>query len=168
MCMANIDRSSLKTALLTDFRVNRSAILTCAQSWPADRVEEIFLGDWSLLDLLAHLSGWDEANREAVAAVQAGRLPEFYAHKDQDWGSFNDMHVRKYRHPTLAEQIAEAEQTFGSFIDILMALDAEAFYQDFGVRYKGWKVIIARLVESELHDERIHLEQMKSWLIEIS
>ena len=78
-----------KDDLLHAFRLNRAAILACARSWPADRVEEVFLGEWCLLDLLAHLSGWDEANREAVTAVQAGRLPEFYAHKDADWRGFN-------------------------------------------------------------------------------
>jgi hypothetical protein len=158
------DNQLNKTALLHDFRGNRIDILACAQSWPAGRVSEVFLGEWCLLDLLAHLSGWDDANREAVTAVQAGRLPEFYAHKDTDWRSFNALHVRNHRKSTLAAQIAEAERTFGSLLDALTALDPEAFYRDFGVRYKGWKVIVARLVESELHDERIHLEQMKAWL----
>ncbi len=159
------DYESDITALLSDFRLNRTAILACAQSWPADRVAEAFLGEWCLLDLLAHLSGWDEANREAVTAVQAGRLPEFYAHKDADWRGFNAMHVRNHRKSALAAQIAEVERTFAELIDTLDHLEAADFYQDYGVRYKGWKVIVARLVESELHDERIHLEQLKAWLI---
>jgi len=153
-----------KAFLLNAFNENRAVLLTCAHTWPPDKVESLFLDKWCLLDLLAHLSGWDEANREAVTAVQAGRLPEFYAHKDHDWGSFNAMHVRMYRRPTQAAQIVETERTLGSLMDTLEALDAEAFYRDYGVRYKGWKVIIARLVKSELQDERIHLEQMKAWL----
>ena len=157
------DYQSEKTALLNDFHANRAAILACARSWPAERVAEVFLGEWCMLDLLAHLSGWDEANREAITAVQVGRLPEFYAHKDTDWRGFNAMHVRNHRHPTLAEQIAEVERTFET-IGTLDGLEAAAFYRDYGVRYKGWKVIVARLVESELHDECTHLEQMKTWL----
>jgi hypothetical protein len=153
-----------KSSLLKAFQDNRQVLLAIARKWPADRVEEVFLGEWSLLDMLAHLSGWDDANREAVTAVQAGRLPEFYAHKDADWRSFNASHVSKYRCPTLAKQIALVERTFGSLMDTLVTLDAEAFHRDFGVRYKGWKVIVSRLVESELHDERTHLEQMKAWL----
>jgi hypothetical protein len=152
-----------KIKLLSSVRVNRSAILACAQRWPADQVETVFLGEWCLLDMLAHFSGWDEANREAVSAVQVGRLPEFYAHKDQDWASFNAMHVRNHRQSSLAAQIAEVERTFGLLSNTLETLDAARFYQDYGVRFKGWKVIVARLVESELHDERNHLEQMKAW-----
>jgi hypothetical protein len=153
-----------KSSLLKAFQDNRQVLLAIARKWPADRVEEVFLGEWSLLDMLAHLSGWDDANREAVTAVQAGRLPEFYTHKDSDWRSYNAMHVRKYRRLTQAAQIAEVERIFGSLMDALVALDAEAFHRDYGVRFKGWKVIIARLVESELQDERTHLEQMKAWL----
>jgi hypothetical protein len=153
-----------KAILLNAFAENRETLLACARTWPPDQVETIFLGEWSLLDLLAHVSGWDDANREAIEAVQAGRLPEFYAHKDPDWRIYNASHVRKYRCPTLAAQIAEVERTFGSLMDKLTALDAEAFYRDYGVRYKGWKVMLFRLVESDVHDVRIHLEQMRAWL----
>jgi hypothetical protein len=153
-----------KKVLLNAFHENRMALLECARTWPADRVGEVFLGEWSLLDLLAHLSGWDKANREAVSAVQAGRLPAFYAHKDADWRSFNAMHVRKYRRPTLEGQLAIVQDTFGKLMKALNKVEAEDYYRDYGVRYKGWKVIIARLVESELHDECIHLEQMKACL----
>ncbi|MBN2256860.1 MAG: ClbS/DfsB family four-helix bundle protein [Anaerolineaceae bacterium] len=158
------DYEQEKKALLTAFHDNRQALLTCARSWPYDRTEEIFLGSWSVLDLLAHLSGWDEANRAAVSDVQVGKLPEFYAHKDPDWQTFNAMSVRQYRRPSLPQQINQVNQTVGLLEDCLMELDAAAFYKDYGVRYKGWKVIIARLIESELHDERIHLEQMQTWL----
>jgi hypothetical protein len=154
-----------KDDLLHAFHANRAAILACARSWPAGRLAEVFLGEWCLLDLLAHLSGWDEANREAVSAVQAGRLPAFYAHKDADWRGINASHVRNHRRSTLPAQVALAERTFADLTNALDRLAAADFYRDYGVRYKGWKVIVARLVESELHDERIHLAQLKAWLI---
>lgn len=153
-----------KNDLLSAFRDNRFAILACARTWPPDQVETIFLGEWSLLDLLAHISGWDDANREAITAVQAGRLPEFYAHKDPDWRIYNASHVRNYRRPTLDAQLALVEATFGKLMESLAQLGAEDLYRDYGVRYKGWKVILFRLVESDLKDVRIHLEQMRAWL----
>jgi hypothetical protein len=158
------DYQSKQTALLIALRESREALLACARTWPADQAETIFLGEWSLLDLLAHISGWDDANREAITAVQAGRLPEFYAHKDPDWRTYNAGHVRNYRRPTLEAQLAMVEATFGKLMEALMQLDAEDLFRDYGVRYKGWKVIIARLVESDMKDVRIHLEQMRAWL----
>jgi hypothetical protein len=153
-----------KEDLLHTFHENRAAILACARTWPPDKVGEVFLGEWSLLDLLAHMSGWDEANRAAVSAVQAGRLPEFYAHKDPDWRTFNAELVRKYRQPSLPQQINLVNQTLDQLETCLSQVDAVAFFKDYGVRYRGYKVIISRLVESDMKDVRVHLEQMNAWL----
>ena len=157
------DFLAAKTELINRIQESRQALLACARTWPPDQVGTIFLGEWSLLDLLAHISGWDDANRAAITAVQAGRLPEFYAHKDPDWRTYNAGHVRNYRRPTLEEQLALVEVTFGKLMESLAQLDAEDLFRDYGVRYKGWKVIIARLVESDMKDVRIHLEQMRAW-----
>ncbi len=159
-----LDHQSNKTALLKTLRESRAALLACARTWPPDQADTIFLGEWSLLDLLAHISGWDDANRAAITAVQAGRLPEFYAHKDPDWRTYNGDHVHNYRRLTLEAQLSLVEETFGKLMDTLMELDAEDLFRDYGVRYKGWKVIISRLVESDVKDVRIHLEQMRAWI----
>ena len=53
------------------------------------RIQDRFLGHWSLMDLVAHLAGWDYANRAAIDAILAGRLPDFYARYDADWRTFN-------------------------------------------------------------------------------
>jgi hypothetical protein len=161
------DYQSKQRALLNTFHENREALLACARTWPADQVDTIFLGEWSVLDLLAHISGWDDANRAAITAVQAGQLPEFYAHKDPDWRTYNAEHVRKYRRPTLEAQLALVESTYGKLMESLAQLDAEDLFRDYGVRYRGWKVIIARLVESDMKDLHIHLEQMRAWLVPI-
>jgi hypothetical protein len=162
------DHLTDKTALLNSFHENRESLLSCARTWPPDQVETIFLGEWSLLDLLAHISGWDDANREAIAAVQAGRLPEFYAHKDPDWRTYNASHVRNYRRPTLEAQLALVQETFEKLMESLTQVGAEDLYRDYGVRYKGWKVILFRLVESDMKDVRVHLEQMGTWLAGLS
>jgi len=154
-----------KVALLSAFKQNRQTILECARAWPPDRVDEIFLGSWSLLDLLAHLAGWDEANLEAISALQSGKLPEFYAHKDADWRSYNALLVKKYRRPTLGEQLALVRVSFGKVIEALTQMGVDEFFRDFGVRYKGYKVIISRLVESELHDEVVHTTELLAWLV---
>ena len=93
-----------------------------------------------------------------------GRLPEFYAHKDADWRSFNALLVEQYRRPTLAEQIALFNEAFGKLAQVLTAMSADEFFKDSGVRYRGYRVTVARLVEGELKDERVHLEQINSWL----
>jgi hypothetical protein len=158
------DMEKEKETLIKAFRENREALIECARNWPADKVEETFLGEWSLLDLLAHLAGWDDANRAGASSVRFARLPAFYAHKDTDWETFNAGLVKLYRRRTLAEQITLVERSFAGLMDTLNHFKVEVIFKDFGVRYKDYTVIIARLIESELKDERVHLEQMRAWL----
>ncbi len=158
------DRQADKAALLKTFTENRLAILEVASAWPPERAGEIFLGEWSLLDLLAHMTGWHNAYLEAFDALRNGRLPEFYAHKDADWRSFNAHLVKQYRRPTFAEQIVLFNEAFGKLAQVLSEMSADEFFRESGVRYRGYRVTVARLVEGELKDERVHLEQMRKHL----
>jgi hypothetical protein len=153
-----------KSALMSAFQNNRQALFDCARGWPADREREIFLGSWSVLDLLAHMSGWDEAYLEAFSALRSGKLPEFYTHRDADWRSYNALLVKQYRRPTLARQIALLQATFRKVSKVLSNMEADEIFRDSGVRYRGYKLIPARLVESDLKDERVHLEQIRQFL----
>ncbi|MGB8253284.1 MAG: ClbS/DfsB family four-helix bundle protein [Anaerolineaceae bacterium] len=162
------DLQADKAALLSAFTENRQAIFAIARGWPTGKEQSIFIGEWSILDLLAHMSGWHEAYLEAFTALRNGKPPEFYAHKDADWRSYNALLVKKYRRPTLAEQIALLQTTFGKLFEALNQMEVNEFFRDSGVRYRGYKLIISRLVESELKDERVHLQQMRAWLAVIS
>ena len=58
-----------KEALLAGLAQVRAAILATAVSLSPALQEQVFLGTWSIKELLAHLVGWDYANMEAVQAV---------------------------------------------------------------------------------------------------
>ena len=61
-----------KEGILADLVETREKILDAASSLsPADQ-DRVFLGVWSVKDLLAHLVGWDFANLEAAQAILAG------------------------------------------------------------------------------------------------
>ena len=111
--------------------------------------------------LLAHLAGWDEANLEGVQAVLQGRLPEFYDHIDRDWRSFNAQLVSRYKVEDYAQLIARASETHARLLAFLEGISATEFQKDRQVRYRGYRVTIARILQSELDDERVHLEQIK-------
>jgi hypothetical protein len=136
--------------LLAEFTRVRRAILDAAAALPPDRQAQVFLGTWSACELLAHLSGWDETNLAAVSSLQAGQLPEFYVYRDRDWQSYNARLVAQYGRETLDESRRLAAQTYAQLVAALRSLSPSVFFQDFGVRYKGYRVTIARLIESEV------------------
>lgn len=131
----------------------------------ADR-NRVFLGIWSIKDLLAHLAGWDFTNADAVRSVLAGRVPAFYEHHDRDWQTYNAMLVGKYRKGPFRELIATVKNSQKKLVEFLQTIPPEYFNRDFGVRFRGYKVTIQRLLEAEVRDERVHCQQIRGFFRE--
>ena len=100
-----------KEQLLAELQRARAEILREASALPAKKRDYIFLGIWSVKDLLAHLAGWDYTNIEAIQSVLAGNLPTFYKYRDRDWRTYNAMLVEKYKKGSFRKKKS------GDFID---------------------------------------------------
>ena len=122
--------------------------------------DTVFLGIWSVRDLLAHLAGWDFANLDAAKSILAGRLPSFYEHHDRDWQTYNAMLVRKYRRNTFREICAVLKGSQKKLVDYLQTVPPEYFNRDFGVRFRGYRVTIRRLIQADIKDVQIHHQQI--------
>lgn len=156
------DPQSKKEKLLEELIRTREQILTCASAVPLEQRSIPLLDRWSILDLLAHLAGWDDANRQAVQAVRTGQLPAFYEFAERNWVTFNDKLVAQYRLDDLDALIERVRGTQRSLLEVLSAIPAEDFEHDFKVRFRGYKVMIGRLLQAELSDEKEHLQQVRS------
>jgi C_GCAxxG_C_C family probable redox protein len=153
-----------KAEIINGLEQTRKEIIENCACLPANRQEQLFLGEWSLKDLLAHFIGWDHANREALQALREQRLPEFYALVDKDWRRFNGQWVEKYRYEKFERVLAEVRVSQRALLNTLAAVPEEEFRLDRGVRYKGYKVTLAGLLEAELKEEKVHLEQVIDFL----
>lgn len=154
----------LKAELISHLIDIRSAILHEASQLSPAAQNTIFLGTWSLKDLLAHLAGWDFTNLAAAKDIQAGKLPEFYALYDKDWKTYNAGLVEKYKREDFEELLALVRDSQRQLIEYQESLPAEAFNKDFGVRSgRNYKVTIARLLEAKWQDEQKHLEQIRAF-----
>jgi hypothetical protein len=150
--------------ILTDLTIVRNEIVNTACQYPLPIQDNIFLGIWSIKDILAHLIGWDFTNLEAARAVQAGSLPNFYTYIDKDWSSYNALLVIQYKRDNFDLLLSSVIDSHRQLVDYLNSLPIEDFFKDWGVRYKGIKVTISRLLEAEIKDEKVHLEQVRTYL----
>lgn len=141
----------------------RSKIIEAASALLPAEQDRVFLGVWSVKDLLAHLTGWDWANIEAVEAILAGRLPAFYAHHDRDWKTFNARLVAEHKKNDFADLVTSVRHSHQKLIDLLRTIPAEEFDRDRGVRFKGYKVTIARTLQTEVDDEIVHHAQIEEF-----
>ena len=138
----------------------RQNVLAEASKRSAAEQGQVFLGIWSIRDLVAHLIGWDKTNLEAAKSVLKGQVPSFYEHRDPDWRTYNAMLVRKHKKGSTQELIAAAKRSQEKLLKFLQTIPPEQFNKDFGVRFRGYKVTIQRLLEAETEDEQTHARQI--------
>ena len=141
----------------------RRMILDTAYALPPEKQNEVFLGVWSVKDLLAHLIGWDYANLEATKSILQGELPKFYSHRDRDWETYNALLVERHMEEDFTELIYSLETSQRALMGFLATAPASEFDKDRGLRYKRYKVTIARLLEAEAKDEEEHARQIKAF-----
>lgn len=152
-----------KDQIISEFVETRRKILDMASSLSLARQDEVFLGVWSVKDLLAHLVGWDFTNIEAAKAVLAGQLPDFYAYHDRDWQTYNARLVAEYKRDNFADLLSSVEDSSQKLVEFLKTVPAEEFDKDTGVRAGHYRVTIARLLRVEINDEKTHYTQVKEF-----
>jgi len=149
-----------KDALIANLAEARKNILNAASALPAKQRDEIFLGSWSVKDLLAHLIGWDYTNIQAVKAILANKVPVFFSHYDKDWRTYNARLVTRYKLNNFRQLVRAVEKSHRDLITLLQSVPAKEFSKDRGLRSDGEKVTITRILQVELDDERVHHQQI--------
>jgi hypothetical protein len=155
-----------KDTILAGLDEARQKILLEASRLTAVQQNQVFLGIWSAKDLLAHLIGWDHTNLQAAKNVLKGQVPHFYEHRDRDWQTYNAMLVKKYKTGSFEDLLAAAQVSQEKLLDFLRTLPPENFNKDFGVRFRGYRVTIQRLLEAETGDEQTHYKQITDFFKE--
>lgn len=152
-----------KEQIISALEEARGKILEVASALPPEKGDEVFLGVWSVKDLLAHLAGWDYTNIEATKSILQGEVPEFYAHHDRDWATYNALLVARHKKAGYEELLTSVEESHRALITCQGTVPAEEFDRDRGVRFKRYKVTIARLLQAEAEDEEEHYVQIKEF-----
>lgn len=161
MMSSPLSHSPIPSGLLSA----RAELLAAARTVPPERRAEVFLGVWSVKDLLAHLIGWDYANRDSVEDIRAGKNPRVFQHYNPDWRAFNALLVQQYRRDDWDELLAALETSHRALIEFLQTLSPEDFDRDFNVRSPRGRVItIAHHLQAEIDDELEHRHQLTRWL----
>ena len=162
----HISLAEEKAALLGSFVETRSLILEDATRFESWQIDQKFIGTWNILDLLAHLRGWDVTNLQSARDILLGKLPDFYRKYDKDWQTFNAGLVARYRSGTILEMIKKTRESHITLLHFLEGLSPEQLLQDQGVRHGNYKVIISRLITAETRDEQKHHKQIRDYLIQ--
>ena len=87
-------------------------------------------GDWSVRDILAHITIWEEEALKYLPLILEGRRPPRY--KDQYGGidAFNAQMVEQKRNLPLAEVLRQLEETHRQLIDYIDHAPEEQFVRE--------------------------------------
>lgn len=162
--MRGIDDSIRKSELMKRLQDVRERILELASSMEPQQHDEVYLGTWSARDMLAHLAGWDETNISAAGEILSGDIPSFYEHFDKGWAGYNSRLVSQYSRSDFSELLSLIKTTHSRLLQAIDEIPAPDLWQDRGIRARGWKVTIGRLLEAELKDEEEHHTQLRQFL----
>lgn len=153
-----------KNRIISDLIGVRRKIIDAASTLSPERQDEVFLGIWCVRELLAHLAGWDFTNIEAVHEILCSKLPSFYQYYDRDWKSYNARLVEEYGKDDFADLISSVEESHSKLVEFLETVPAEEFDKDRGIRTgRRYKVTIARLLQAEIDDEKVHYTQIQDF-----
>jgi hypothetical protein len=153
-----------KQAIIGNLRAIRRKIFALVCQLPPEKCAEVFLGEWTVLDLLAHLEGWDHWNLKGAKEVISGKLPAYFSFYDPDWRRFNAALVNKYKKKNVNEQLASLQQSHQRLINFLERISNEEFIKDHRLRWQSWEITIAGDLQTELDDEETHYRQLKKWI----
>jgi hypothetical protein len=145
---------AVKDGLIAGLVQARQSILDQVRLLAPEQQDRVFLGEWTVKDLLAHLTGWDHTNREAVGEILAGQRPGFWAHYDRDWRRYNAQLVAQYRQEDLDEMVAEVEQSHRALIEYLETVPADEYLK---------RRPIQTLLRVEASDEEEHYRQLEAF-----
>jgi hypothetical protein len=140
-----------KEAIISGLVEARREVLNAARQLTAAQQEAVFLGEWSVKELLAHLAGWDDTNIQAVQEILTCHKPSFWQHYDRDWQSYNAQLVADYRRDDFGELLAVVEASHRRLIAFLETLPADVYIK---------KRKIGTLLRTEIKDEHEHAEQV--------
>ena len=142
----------------------REALLREADAVPAERRTTPFVGQWNLIDVLAHLVGWDYTNINAIEELKAGTMPAFYRHYDPGWASYNRQLIDRYGSGDWQALRASIEQSQAAVVAMLRLLTPEELAREVSEPGRGRPVSLGGILHAAISDERQHLMQISAFL----
>ncbi|MFM8320879.1 MAG: DinB family protein [Chloroflexota bacterium] len=154
--------STHKNDVIAGLIAARQRILDLALKTPPRRVEQVFLGEWSLKDLLAHLAGWDQTNEGAARALLNGERPAVLDRHDEDWCSYNADLVARFGQGTFEEVLDRMRAAHKSLIGFLGTIEQDDFKR---ITPTGkTRPSLSALLNNEIRDEWTHAGQIREFL----
>ena len=154
-------RPTTKAELLAAMSAGQQELYDVLAHIPEDRMTEIALyNTWSIKDLIAHLSWWQNNAAERIETVRQGGTPQVF----EEFDTINAEVFERYRYTPLAEVRAMEAKTFTALEALVKSIDEEELFD--AARYPAAKGrMLAGLAAGNTfghYDD--HLPDVRAWM----
>jgi hypothetical protein len=94
------------------------------------------VGDWSVKDILAHVTTWEEEALKYLPLIAQGGRPPRYSVKYGGIDAFNAQVTERNRGLSLAEVLRQRDETHRRLIDYIQSVPEEQFTRETPFRHR--------------------------------
>ena len=143
-----------KSEAIGQVRGTFKELLLVVRDIPDERFSEIWFGEWSTKDILAHLASWDEFAAEDLHRVGRGHIPCLAAIKREELDRWNEFFTKLRKQWPLVQVRFESQHCHEQMMEALNALPESMFASGNAV---------ANFCATSSAHYREHVQQIKSW-----
>ena len=147
--------ATTKEELLNEAAREYKALHEALQGLNETQMTEVWLGTWSVRDIVAHIAGWHREMSPALERLARGErpIPEGVSYEDID--GWNARFAEAQRATPVAEVLLELDRTHEHFLRAAAAVPADRFLAG----KTAWKIVDG----NSAHHYREHREQVQAW-----
>ncbi|HEY7294289.1 MAG TPA: maleylpyruvate isomerase N-terminal domain-containing protein [Dehalococcoidia bacterium] len=143
-----------RTDLFARLEAKQQALNAVLRGVPAERMGEPLLGDWSLRDIVTHVTTWYElAARDGERALR-GRMPALASFKHEEIDAWNAAMIFGRRHFSPAQALAELDESWEAFCAAFAAAPDAVFAEG---------ALGRTLIETLVEHTRDHAAAIRAW-----
>ncbi len=120
-----------KSKLLNNLDAAWTALLdSCAGLSDAEMVQPGVTGEWSVKDIIAHVTSWEEEALTHLPTILAGKRPPRYSVTYGGIDAFNAQVMEQRKTLSLAEILRQRDETHRRLIDFIQQVPEEQFISE--------------------------------------
>jgi hypothetical protein len=145
-----MNSSSVKAELLSELDREWAKIeRTCAGMSEAQMITPGVQGEWSMKDILAHISAWEKYLLDRLGFVMTGHPPRYPAM--QTWDDVHRFNAQVYaenRDRPLPSVIIEFRSLYQGLLTVLEALDDRLLEQPYSYDFAADRITLLQLIRA--------------------
>ncbi len=143
-----------KSEAISALEAARRQTLEAIDGIPEDKMTAPAFGDWSVKDVLCHLTSWEQFAAPDMQRVGRGHIPQLATFRVEDVDEWNAHMMRSRNLFPLPQVIFELEDSRRQLIDALNALPENLFAAGQMARM---------LIDGLVHGEQGHAADIRAW-----